>query len=97
MRLLSAITLPSCRNGIRFICILWLLLWQELITKEGALCPLTTSPARIYGLNGVKGELSAGADADIIVLDPDRIGHPGCHGQRRGHGPEPRCRNKRVF
>ncbi|HEX5682038.1 MAG TPA: beta-aspartyl-peptidase [Desulfobacterales bacterium] len=37
---------------------------------EKALRPLTTTPARVYGLAGVKGELKAGADADILVLDP---------------------------
>jgi beta-aspartyl-dipeptidase (metallo-type) len=37
---------------------------------EKALLPLTTTPARIYGLAGVKGELKPGADADILVLDP---------------------------
>jgi beta-aspartyl-dipeptidase (metallo-type) len=37
---------------------------------EKALRPLTITPARVYGLAGVKGELKAGADADILVLDP---------------------------
>lgn len=37
---------------------------------EKALGPLTTTPARVYGLAGIKGELKAGADADILVLDP---------------------------
>ncbi|MBI5580469.1 MAG: beta-aspartyl-peptidase [Deltaproteobacteria bacterium] len=40
---------------------------------EKALCPLTTTPARAYGLEGVKGELKAGADADILVLDPGKM------------------------
>lgn len=35
-----------------------------------ALGPLTITPARAYGLAGVKGELKPGADADILVLDP---------------------------
>jgi beta-aspartyl-dipeptidase (metallo-type) len=43
------------------------------IALEKALCPLTTTPARVYGLSGVKGELSPGADADILVLDPGRM------------------------
>jgi beta-aspartyl-dipeptidase (metallo-type) len=37
---------------------------------EKALRPLTTTPARAYGLAGVKGELTSGAEADILVLDP---------------------------
>jgi beta-aspartyl-dipeptidase (metallo-type) len=40
---------------------------------EKALGPLTTTPARVYGLTGVKGELKTGADADILVLDPGRM------------------------
>ncbi len=43
------------------------------MSLEKALCPLTTTPARIYGLKGVKGELKVGADADIVVLDPDKM------------------------
>ena len=48
---------------------------SSLVNKKGmplekALWPLTTTPARVYGLAGVKGELKAGADADILVLDP---------------------------
>ncbi|MCX5880399.1 MAG: beta-aspartyl-peptidase [Deltaproteobacteria bacterium] len=49
------------------------LVHQKGMGLEKALCPLTTTPARIYGLKGVKGELKAGADADIIVLDPDKM------------------------
>ena len=40
---------------------------------EKALGPLTTTPARVYGLAGVKGELKVGADADILVLDPGKM------------------------
>jgi beta-aspartyl-dipeptidase (metallo-type) len=40
---------------------------------EKALCPLTTTPARVYGLAGVKGELKVGADADILVLDSGKM------------------------
>ncbi len=39
-----------------------------------ALCPLTTTPARIYGLSGKKGVLATGADADVLVLDPSSMG-----------------------
>jgi beta-aspartyl-dipeptidase (metallo-type) len=49
------------------------LVHQKGMSLEKALCPLTTTPARIYGLKGVKGELTAGADADIVVLDPDKM------------------------
>ncbi len=49
------------------------LVHQKGMGLEKALCPLTTTPARIYGLKGVKGELKPGADADIILLDPDKM------------------------
>ncbi len=38
-----------------------------------ALRPVTTTPARIYGLTGKKGVIAAGAHADILVLDPDTL------------------------
>nr|MCU0563893.1 amidohydrolase family protein [Desulfobacterales bacterium] len=40
---------------------------------EKALRPLTTTPARVYGLTGRKGVIAPGADADIVVLDPVRM------------------------
>ena len=49
------------------------LVHQKGMDMEKALCPLTTTPARIYGLKGVKGELKAGADADILLMDPDKM------------------------
>lgn len=38
-----------------------------LFTLSEALCFLTRNPARVLGLDGVKGELSEGADADLVV------------------------------
>jgi beta-aspartyl-dipeptidase (metallo-type) len=48
---------------------------SSLVNKKGmplekALRPLTTTPARVYGLAGVKGKLKPGADADLLVIDP---------------------------
>ncbi len=40
---------------------------------EKALRPLTVTPARIYGLSGIKGEVKTGADADLLVLDPETM------------------------
>ncbi|MBW2368413.1 MAG: beta-aspartyl-peptidase [Deltaproteobacteria bacterium] len=40
---------------------------------EQALLPLTTTPAALYGLKGAKGEISVGADADLIVLERDEM------------------------
>ncbi|MCK7507615.1 MAG: hypothetical protein MZV70_28630 [Desulfobacterales bacterium] len=59
--------------------------------------PLTTTPARVYGLAGVKGELKAGADADILVLDPAAMTVRDVAGQRGGHDPQPCDREERVF
>ncbi|OGR27272.1 MAG: hypothetical protein A2277_01870 [Desulfobacterales bacterium RIFOXYA12_FULL_46_15] len=51
---------------------------KRLVADKGmdlqkALRPLTTTPARIYGLAGKKGVITAGAHADILVLDPDTM------------------------
>jgi beta-aspartyl-dipeptidase (metallo-type) len=43
------------------------------VALEKALRPLTATPARVYGLSGRKGEIAPGADADIVVLDPERM------------------------
>lgn len=40
---------------------------------DKALRPLTTTPARAYGLGGVKGEITVGAHADILILDRDAL------------------------
>jgi allantoinase len=32
----------------------------------------STNPARIFGLAGKKGDLSAGHDADLVLVDPER-------------------------
>jgi adenine deaminase len=32
--------------------------------------PLTTTPARIYGLENSKGALRVGMDADLLTIDP---------------------------
>jgi len=34
-----------------------------------ALLPLTLTPAKVYGLSGIKGEIEKGAHADILILD----------------------------
>ena len=38
---------------------------------EKALRPLTTTPARAYGLSGEKGTIDVNADADLLVLNPE--------------------------
>lgn len=51
---------------------------KRLVTDKGmdlgkALRPLTTTPAKIYGLAGHKGSIAIGAHADTLVLDPDTL------------------------
>ncbi|MCP4718763.1 MAG: amidohydrolase family protein, partial [Desulfobacteraceae bacterium] len=51
---------------------------KQLVLVKGmalakALQPLTTTPARIYGLKGQKGEIAVGAHADLLVLDGDTL------------------------
>jgi beta-aspartyl-dipeptidase (metallo-type) len=43
------------------------------IAMEKALRPLTTTPARIYGLAKKKGRIASGADADLLLLDADTM------------------------
>lgn len=47
---------------------------RRLVMDKGmdlarALRPLTTTPARLYGLAGRKGRIAAGHDADLLLLD----------------------------
>jgi len=47
---------------------------RHLLSWEEAVRQLTDVPARLYGLRH-RGRLAAGWWADIVVLDPERIGH----------------------
>ncbi|KAE8146377.1 hypothetical protein BDV25DRAFT_51971 [Aspergillus avenaceus] len=55
----SSATLIECVNNFRR--------WSNASTAE-ALNAVTATPARLLGLEGVKGTLESGADADLIVL-----------------------------
>ena len=51
---------------------------KRLVSVKGmelakALRPLTTTPARIYGLAGRKGTITVGANADILVLESSTL------------------------
>jgi len=51
---------------------------QRLVNDKGmelgkALRPLTTTPARIYGLQQKKGRIAVGADADLLLLDKNSL------------------------
>jgi N-acyl-D-aspartate/D-glutamate deacylase len=45
----------------------------DVLSLEEAIARLTSIPARMHGLAG-RGELRAGAAADLLVIDPDRLG-----------------------
>jgi N-acyl-D-aspartate/D-glutamate deacylase len=47
---------------------------RGLLSWEEAIRQLTDVPARLYGLRG-RGRLAEGWCADIVVLDPERVGH----------------------
>jgi len=46
---------------------------EKRMPVEEALLPLTSTPARTYGLEGRKGTIAEGADADILVLRSEDI------------------------
>jgi len=47
---------------------------RGLLSWEAAVRELTDVPARLYGLRG-RGRVDIGWSADLVVLDPARIGH----------------------
>lgn len=58
----SSATLIECVNNFRR--------WTDASTVE-AVNAVTATPARMLGLEGVKGSLESGADADLVVLGED--------------------------
>ena len=42
------------------------------MTKERWVEIISAAPAKMFGLAGRKGVVAAGADADIVVYDPER-------------------------
>ena len=42
------------------------------MTKERWVEIISAAPARMFGLAGRKGVVAAGADADLVVYDPER-------------------------
>jgi N-acyl-D-aspartate/D-glutamate deacylase len=47
---------------------------RGLLSWEAAIRELTDVPARLYGLRG-RGRIATGWCADLVVLDPERVGH----------------------
>jgi N-acetylglucosamine-6-phosphate deacetylase len=62
----SSITLLECVNNF--------LLWSGT-SIPNALKAVTATPAAMLGLQGVKGSLEAGADADLVILSD--VAHDG--------------------
>ncbi|KAI5464658.1 hypothetical protein BGZ63DRAFT_350174 [Mariannaea sp. PMI_226] len=61
----SSITLLECVNNF--------LQWTGATIPQ-ALGAVTSTPAAMLGLEGVKGTLTAGADADLVVLSEEEVG-----------------------
>ena len=57
------------------------------VSLEDAVQCVTKKPAKILGLEGKKGELKVGADADFILLHPDTFEVDGCWLRGSLHGP----------
>jgi N-acyl-D-aspartate/D-glutamate deacylase len=47
---------------------------RQLLTLEEAVHQLTDVPARLYGLRG-RGRIAAQAPADLVLFDPETVGH----------------------
>ncbi|HUI03299.1 MAG TPA: amidohydrolase family protein [Acidimicrobiales bacterium] len=47
---------------------------RQLLSWEEAVRQLTDVPARLYGIRD-RGRLAEGSYADVVVLDPERVGH----------------------
>ncbi len=47
---------------------------RGLLSWEAAIRELTDVPARLYGLRD-RGRVDVGWRADLVVLDPERVGH----------------------
>jgi N-acetylglucosamine-6-phosphate deacetylase len=61
----SAVTLLECVNNF--------LSWSDADVAT-AIQAVTATPARMLGLQGIKGSLTPGADADLVVLSEIQSG-----------------------
>ena len=60
-----------------------LLVERAMIPFDAAINSCTINPARCLGLEGRKGKLAAGYDADIVVLEDDyRVAGAYCRGSK---------------
>jgi len=75
-KLLGAKRFDKCPNGIPGIESRLNLLYSEGVAKGRISLPrfvelISTAPANLFGLSPTKGSLTPGADADIVLFDPN--------------------------
>ena len=73
---MSGATVDNVTGGTNSVETRMPLLWSEGVTKRGL--PITrfvdlnsAAPAKLFGIYGTKGVIRPGADADIVIMDPD--------------------------
>lgn len=72
-----ALDIPSCRKGMAELETMIPLVYTRgvrtgRISLERLVAVCATNPARLHGLYPRKGTIAVGADADLLVLDPER-------------------------
>jgi dihydropyrimidinase len=76
-KLYGADRFDKCPNGIPGVETRLHLLYSEGVVKRGMSLPrfvevVSTAPARLFGLAPRKGSITPGADADILLFDPEK-------------------------
>jgi allantoinase len=51
--------------------VVWTAMRQRALTIEHLVQWMSAGPSRLAGLNGQKGQIKAGCDADLVLFDPD--------------------------
>ncbi|OGR95163.1 MAG: dihydropyrimidinase [Elusimicrobia bacterium RBG_16_66_12] len=65
--------IPNGAPGVEYrMLLLWDAVQKGRITENRFVALTATNPAKIFGLYPRKGHLNPGADADIVVLDPNK-------------------------